>query len=65
MEAEFKKQTKIGDEESNPKQWQWMLQGVFFIPAMLLTLLGTLLFRIANVLMFDTHHFEVIVKPKK
>lgn len=56
---------KWGSKEKLPKAWQWNLHTLFFPLSYILMLVGVLILNLSNVLMFDTHHLEIEVTPKK
>lgn len=64
-QTEIKNKSEWSTKNSNPKKWQWFLSGVFFPISITLTYLGSTLMKIGNLLMFDTHHLEIKVTPKK
>lgn len=45
--------------------WRWTLASIFYIPALGFVFFAMFLLRIANFFLFDTHHFEFKVTPKK
>jgi hypothetical protein len=67
MKDETKIETKSewGKEESIPKNWQWSLCGLFIPISVPLLYLGIFIAKISNFLMFDTHHLEIRLTPKK
>ena len=53
------------NKENKPANWQWTLSGLFFIISYPLMMFGILILNISNILMFDTHHMDVKITPKK
>lgn len=64
-EIEIQAKSKWSSEETKPKKWQWILSGLFLPVSFLLTLLGSTIMQLGNILMFDTHHLEIKVTPKQ
>ena len=60
---EYKSQ--IGKNEKQTSQIRWILASVFYFPAIFLVFIGKLILRIADILLFDTHYFELKISPKK
>jgi len=63
--TEIENKLEWSKKENLPKQWQWNLHGLFFPVSYILTLVGVMILNLSNVLMFDTHHLDIKVTPKK
>lgn len=61
---EIQSNTQWSEENNTPKQWQWNMHAIFFPISILFTVIGQFLMNVGNVLMFDTHHLEISIKPK-
>ncbi len=64
-EIEIKSTREWSNETTIPKPWQWFLHGIFMPISMLLTWIGGTIMILGNLFMFDTHHLEINLKPKK
>lgn len=53
-----------GDATSVPAAWRWLLALLLYIPATALILLISALVFVADLMLFDTHHFVFKVTPK-
>ena len=61
----FESNLKIGSKSNKPKKWQYLMMFIFIIPSLLFLVIGTFLLRLADLLMFDTHHFNISVTAKE
>lgn len=53
-----------GKDEVQTSSVRWILATVFGLPALIIIFTIQILIRIADILMFDTHHIEFTVRPK-
>lgn len=61
----FKAVHSSGDKDKKPAQWQYFGMLIFFIPSVITLILGSLLFKITDLLLFGTHHFKISCQPKE
>ena len=61
----MKYKSQRGKNEKQTSQIRWILASVFYFPAIFLVFVGKLILSIADILLFDTHHFELKISPKK
>ena len=64
-ETTIESKAEWSSKDKLPKQWQWILQRLFSPISYILMLIGVMILSLANVLMFDTHHLDIKVTPKK
>lgn len=57
-------EAKYLSEDSLPTSKQWAFHNLFMWLSIPLHILGTTLCKLANILMFDTHHLEIKLTPK-
>lgn len=56
--------SKWSEKHNKPSKIQWIMHTVFLIISIPLMFLGSLLLKISNFLMFDTHHMEIKIISK-
>lgn len=61
---EVKSESEWSRKDKDPKEWQWVCSTILYPISLSITLLGSMLMKIGNVLMFDTHHLEIKLTPK-
>lgn len=52
------------NENEQPAEWQWAMHSIFMPISMTLTIIGSMIMKIGNLFMFDTHHLTIDIKPK-
>jgi len=52
-------------KSNKPTNLQWRLHTLFLIVSYPLLIIGSLILKLSNILMFDTHHLEINVIPKQ
>ena len=61
----IEKQSSWSNANKKPKDWQWAMAGLLYPLSILITIIGSTIMKLGNILMFDTHHLSIEITPKE
>lgn len=61
----IERESSWGEKDSKPKEWQLHAAALIYPLSMAITILGSMLMKLGNILMFDTHHLSITIEPKE